>query len=206
MAPSALATNLPSFEVDGVEYPLLGTSLQSLVITWLRAGQVTMAATFNDWGSVDNRPPNFLWSDGRIVRTGVTIAVRFSADGPFGGTVATVESHLADSTAPVFALRAKGRDLVGKTAPPRTLRWSEDVLRMDAAIETVGPNRTARHVNAEALGTFALGPAALRPDMQIDIVCAGAMFDGLYSLTEISLQFDLAAGLRTQFSARSDSR
>ena len=71
-------------------------------------------------------------------------------------------------------------------------RFARFLLRMDASLESVGPNRTIRRVYVEASADFALGPAALRPDVPIDILGAGRTFDGPHVLAEASLHFDLA--------------
>ncbi len=202
MPSSNFASNAPSFDVDHVDQPALSASLQSMVISWPSAGQVMLQATFADWGSTDGRPPSYLWSDGGLVKTGVTVGVRFGTDGPLSGTVVAVKSQLASSAAPVFALCAKGAAPVGKTVPPRILRWPNDLQRMDAAREVIGPNQTTRVITAEALAAFAFGPVALRPDVPIGILGAGSLFNGPYVMSEVSLHFDLAKGLRLEFTAK----
>jgi hypothetical protein len=103
----------------------------------------------------------------------------------------------------VFALRAEGRAPAAETgSPPRSLHWGSDLLRLDAAVDRSGPTRTTGRVDAEAVAPLALGRAALRPGMSIDVLGVGAMFEGPYILNTVSLHFDVTRGLRAEFAAR----
>jgi hypothetical protein len=172
-------------------------------VSWPSPRKAILEATFSDWGPVDGGSPGFLWSDGRILHTGVTLEARLGADTAFTGTVVTVESQLASSATPVFALRAEGRAPAGETgSPPRSLQWGRDLLRLDAAIARSGPTRTTGRVDAEAVAALALGRAALRPGMSIDVRGVGVMFEGPYILNTVSLHFDVTHGLRAEFAAQ----
>lgn len=203
MPPPALASRTPSFIVDGLDRPALQVSLQSLVVTRASATKAILEATFNDWGPVDGGSLDFLWSTGRILRTGAKLDARIGADTVFTGAVAAVKSVLVGSAPPVFALRAEGRAPTSETGSlPRSLRWGSDLLRLDVSVERSGPTRTTGRMDAEVVVPLALGRAALRPGMSVDVLGMGAMFEGTYVLKTVSLHFDVTRGLRAELAAQ----
>jgi hypothetical protein len=202
-----LAGATPLIAVDGLDYPALGQGLQRLLVTWAGAGTAACEAVFGDWGSADGSPPGFLWSDGSVLRPGVTLAVQLAKDALFGGRVLAVESRLSSSETPVFAVRAEGRapavnavNIAGPIARP--LRWGVELLGLDVAIEVSGPSGVTGHLRAEAIGDVARGQEALRPGQAIEILGVGAMFAGQHVLTAVSLHFDPSRGVRVQFTAQ----
>jgi hypothetical protein len=203
--PPPVVTAVPLlFSVDGVDQPALGQALQQLTLIWAGARKAVCVAVFGDWGPADGASPGFLWSDGRVLRPRVNLAVQQGGDLVFSGRVTAVESRLGGSEAPAFAVRARGDAPAGTTAalPARPLRWGVELLRLAAEVEGSGPKATTARLQAEAIGDIALGQAALRPGRAIEVLDIGALFAGQYVLTTLVLQYDLLRGLRVEFTAQ----
>ena len=192
------------FAVDGLDQPALSQALQQLTLTWTGARTAVCVAVFGDWGPVDGGAPGFLWSDGRMLRPHVKLAVQQGGERAFSGRVVTVKSQLGDSEAPVFAARAEDRTPARTTAglPVRQLRWGADLLRLAAEVEGTGPTGTTARLKAEAIGDVALGPAALSPGRAIEVLGVGALFAAQYVMTTVELHFDLSRGLHVEFTAQ----
>jgi|GEM_PF-3171551 len=204
MPPPVVAGTQLLFAVDGLDQPALGQALQQLTVTWVGARKAICVAVFGDWGPADGGSPGFLWSDGRMLRPNLELAVQQGGERVFSGRVVTVESRLGGGEAPVFAARVEGRAPARKTAglPVRPLRWGVDLLRLAAEVEGTGATRTTARLKAEAIGDVALGPAALRPGRAIEVLDVGALFAGQYVLTTVELHFDLSRGLHVEFTAK----
>jgi hypothetical protein len=204
MPPPVVTGTQLLFAVDGLDQPALGQALQQLTVTWVGARKVVCVAVFGDWGPADGGLPGFLWSDGRMFRPKVKLAVQQGGERVFSGRVVAVESRLGGSEVPAFAVRAAGRSPAHETAghPARPLRWGVHLLRLAAEVEGSGPTRTTARLKAEAIGDVALGQAALRPGRAIEVIGVGALFAGQYVLTTVGLQFDQSRGLRAELTAQ----
>jgi hypothetical protein len=204
MPPPILAGAALSFAIDGLDQSALALSLQRLSVTWAVSANAVCEADFGDWGATAGGLPDFLWSDGRVVRPGVKLTVRLGDETVFGGLVGAVESRLEGSETPTFSLRSRGHPPAGEIAglPARTLRWGIELLRLESTVEGPGPARATGHAHGEATGDVAVGQGRLRPGRAIDIVGIGATFAGRHVLTTVGLRFDTSRGLDVEFTAR----
>ena len=194
----------PSFLVDGIDHPALQTSLQSV------GGELAQRQEDDAGGDLQRLGVGRRRFARLSLERRADLADRRDAPGrssaptrpsaaPWWRSRASSPAALPPCSLSVLkaALRP-ARPLSDRT---RCVRAS-DLLRFDAAVERTGPTRTTGRVNAEAVATLALGPAALRPGMSVDVFDVGAIFEGPYILTTVSLHFDVTRGLRAEFAAQ----
>lgn len=205
-----LPPSRPQLLVDGLAVPALDDALLRLVQTERHGGSSSCEIELANWGRTADGSPGYLWSDGGLLRPGTALAVQLGATTRFAGRVQSLQLRCLPMVLPSLVLRCGG----GRTATPPpasaapALRWGAELLQLESRIDKTGtrqPQTGLAGAAAQARGVLAgsacMGPAAPRAGSAVDLLGIGPLFEGRYTVQTLTLRFDLAEGLRAEFTA-----